>query len=660
MRILARYGLILTLVIVLHGLCRISGALPFFDFRCYDLLAGRPEAPFTPDSAITLVVEIDEESLQRLGQWPWPRLLLAKTVELLLQQRPAAVGLDIFFPEADRTSPVQIARFYRQLLDLQVPLESFPPALIDHDRIFAAALARGPTVLPLFLQHQPTAEARPLPDSARFGPLPPDSKVPQAGALLINTPMLQQAATGSGYINAALDRDGVFRRQPLVIGYDGQLVPGLALALLRQIDPAARLLPSAPESWAPLCFDVLGRTVHTNQRGETLTRLYPATAFRRVSLARLLSGEVPADLASGKIVLIGATAAGLFDQYITPAGEVLPGVFVHAALLENLLRGVSLYQPDSAPQLAFGLSLVLSLVLVWLVLQHRYLLSWITYLGGVCGTVLFAWLLLRQGVYVALGYFLLPFSFLFFLVSLFFAVLHYVERKRFLEDLGAAHSATIDSMTMVAESRDIETGCHIQRTKEYVRLLANQLLCQGLFSRQLSPHVIDLLFRAAPLHDIGKVGIPDEILRKPARLTDAETAIMRSHVTIGYRVIQNAINSYNKTNEFLSIAANIAYSHHEKWDGSGYPQGLRGEQIPLEARLMALADVYDALTSRRCYKDIFPFEEAEELILAERDRHFDPRIVDAFALLRPAFREVACRYRASEQEQRLAARAQLA
>ncbi|MDD3343766.1 MAG: HD domain-containing protein [Sulfurospirillaceae bacterium] len=248
---------------------------------------------------------------------------------------------------------------------------------------------------------------------------------------------------------------------------------------------------------------------------------------------------------------------------------------------------------------------------------------------------------LSLSLYPSIGYFLLPFSFLFFIISLFFAVLHYVERKRFLEDWGEAHSATLDNMTMVAESRDVETGAHIVRTKEYVKILAEYLYKNGFFKDQLNAHIIDLMYRAAPLHDIGKVGIPDLILQKKGRLDEEEMQVMKQHALIGGKIIENAINSHNKTNEFLIIAANITHTHHEKWDGTGYPKGLKGEDIPLEGRLMALSDVYDALISKRCYKEAMDFEKAEEIIIQGKGTHFDPLIVQAFKELKDQFREIA-------------------
>ena len=620
---------VFAVTLALHLLIWFSGAIPFFDYRFFDVLSSAKTSPSALSAKSTVVVEIDEESLRQAGQWPWPRIVTARLLQQILLQKPAVVGFDIFFPEADRTSPVQIRSFYQDLLGTDVQLTGVPAELEDHDRVFARVLQSGPTVLPVFLLSAALADQSP--GSDRRG-------------ILSNTPVLQAAASGSGFINAAVDSDGVFRRQPLLAKAGQQEIPSLVLAMLRQIDPDLEI-NSPQNSWQPYRISFADRRLRANSRGEVLNLLYARESFSRISAAQLLNGQADADLLTGKLVLIGASAAGLYDQYMTPRGNVLPGVFAHAALLENLLQGKSLYQPEFSKDLGMLFSCLLSLLIVWLVFGRRYLLSWGLYLAISLAVLLFGWLMLEQGLYLSVGYFLTPFSFLFFSISLFFAVLHYVERKRFLEELDAAHSATIDSMTMVAENRDLETGAHILRTKEYVKLLAEAMARNGYYSAYLTPYIIDLLYRAAPLHDIGKVGIPDAILQKPGPLDGQELQIMRSHVSIGQSIIENAINSYNKTNEFLTIAANITCSHHEKWDGSGYPLGLAGDRIPIEGRMMALADVYDALISRRCYKEPYTFQQAEVIIGQDAGKHFDPELVRIFMDLRTAFRIIAEKHR---------------
>lgn len=213
----------------------------------------------------------------------------------------------------------------------------------------------------------------------------------------------------------------------------------------------------------------------------------------------------------------------------------------------------------------------------------------------------------------------------------------------------AIQDVTILAMASLAETRDNETGNHIRRTQHYVKALAEALKTHPRFASQLDDDTIALLFKSAPLHDIGKVGIPDHILLKPGRYEPAEFAIMKRHPALGLEAIKHAEQQLGTTVEFLKLAKEIAYGHHEKWDGSGYPQGLVGEAIPLSARLMALADVYDALISRRVYKEGMPHEQAAAIIAEGRGSHFDPDVVDAFLQIEQTFITIANRYRDSDQ-----------
>lgn len=204
--------------------------------------------------------------------------------------------------------------------------------------------------------------------------------------------------------------------------------------------------------------------------------------------------------------------------------------------------------------------------------------------------------------------------------------------------------ATIRALAHLAEIRDSETGNHILRTEGYVRLLATRLKDHPRFSATLDDRYVKLLTRSAPLHDIGKVGIPDQILRKPGRLGSEEWTTMQTHARLGAEAIEQAERDLETPLAFLSLAKEIAHWHHEHWDGTGYPDGLVGERIPIAARLMALADVFDALISPRAYKAPVPFEEARELIAAQRGRHFDPDVTDAFLADFDEFVRVAKRY----------------
>ena len=222
------------------------------------------------------------------------------------------------------------------------------------------------------------------------------------------------------------------------------------------------------------------------------------------------------------------------------------------------------------------------------------------------------------------------------------------EVYRRTREVQAIQDVAIFSIASLAETRDNETGNHIRRTQYYVKALAIKLRDHPRFAGYLTDHVIDLLFKSAPLHDIGKVGIPDKILLKPGKLTPEEFEIMKTHTTLGRDAIEQAERQLGTPVEFLKLSKEIAYSHQEKWDGSGYPEGLAGDGIPVSARLMAVADVYDALISRRVYKPAFPHERAVEMIAEGRGRHFDPDVTDAFMEIREEFRTIAKRFADSD------------
>ncbi|MBL7091403.1 two-component system response regulator [Acidovorax sp.] len=227
---------------------------------------------------------------------------------------------------------------------------------------------------------------------------------------------------------------------------------------------------------------------------------------------------------------------------------------------------------------------------------------------------------------------------------------HFLEqevanRTRAMAEL---QDATIRAMASLAETRDNETGNHIRRTQHYMEALARDLQNHPRFKDELTDAAIETIFKSAPLHDIGKVGIPDRILLKPGKLTPEEFEIMKTHTTLGRDAIIAAETGTTQDNPFFRYAKEIAYSHQEKWDGSGYPEGLVGNTIPLSARLMAVADVYDALISERVYKPSYSHEQAVKIIRDGRGSHFDPDMVDAFLALSEEFRRIAQQFADAE------------
>jgi len=215
------------------------------------------------------------------------------------------------------------------------------------------------------------------------------------------------------------------------------------------------------------------------------------------------------------------------------------------------------------------------------------------------------------------------------------------EVKRRMQENEIIQNVSIRALAHLAETRDPETGEHILRTQSYVKLLAKQLQSHPLFKETLTERYINILTKSAPLHDIGKVGIPDIVLLKPGALNDQEWEVMKTHSAIGAHAIEMTEDDLSQPIEFLTIAKEIAHWHHERWDGSGYPDGLAGNDIPLSARIMAVADVFDAVATKRVYKAAFSLEEAKGIIISGRGNHFDPDIVDAFIELFDEFCVVA-------------------
>ncbi|MBI1317503.1 MAG: response regulator [Candidatus Hydrogenedens sp.] len=219
-----------------------------------------------------------------------------------------------------------------------------------------------------------------------------------------------------------------------------------------------------------------------------------------------------------------------------------------------------------------------------------------------------------------------------------YSQLEYCLREQ-LEETSRAQLATIFALSKLAESRDPETGQHLERMREYCRALLVYLSKDPRFANVVTESFINVVYQASPLHDIGKVGIPDHVLLKPGRLTPEEHDIIKTHTTIGAETLRHVDRQFPGSG-FLKVGIQIAQSHHERWDGAGYPEGLSGTTIPLSARVLAVGDVYDALTSKRCYKEAFTHERSREIIVEGSGTAFDPDIVEAFLAIEDEFRGI--------------------
>ncbi len=211
-----------------------------------------------------------------------------------------------------------------------------------------------------------------------------------------------------------------------------------------------------------------------------------------------------------------------------------------------------------------------------------------------------------------------------------------------------SREVTIFALAKLAESRDPETGAHLDRVRNYCRLLAQNMAANPAFSDQIDGEFIRLIYATSPLHDIGKVGIPDHVLLKPGLLNESEYAIMKTHAELGAETLGAALDQFPQA-KFLRMACDIAATHHERWDGSGYPKGLRGNEIPLCGRIVAVADVYDALCSRRVYKEAYCHSVARSIISEAAGKQFDPEVVSAFLASEEQFLAIRDRFSSDQQ-----------
>ncbi|HCU69350.1 MAG TPA: metal-dependent phosphohydrolase [Desulfomicrobium sp.] len=635
-------GVIVTVCVMLLGIFR-PDLYVHVEHKAFDVLFSQTR--LREPGPVPVLVSIDDKALNLLGQWPWPRVTLAGVISRLREAGVRNVVLDLVLSNRDQTSPRVVLESLLKSPDLARTMAGRPQVEVDFDHALAQSLASVPTVLGYKLLFSPTAEQcpcilRPLQTDAI---VPPSFRLHEAQSVICALPALARTAVSGGFINAAHDLDGAIRRVPLMALHESNLLPGLTLAMVRLAEGKDAVLGNDQDGG----FVQLGRNrIHTDDRGNMLLRFRgPSGTFETISAAEILEGPLP-DL-SGRVAIVGPTAAGLGDNHVTPLDRSFPGIEIHATALDNILQNDFLRRPSWAVGAEAVSVMVLGVLSTLLIIIGGPL----TCVAGLVAGSLGLWSASLWLLDVP-GYWLSPLPAVFVLV-LNLAVLSLIkygieEHKLRIRSQQLLHTqdAIILGLTSLAETRDPETGGHIRRTQEYVRALAQRLARQPKYRNVLTPVTIELLYKCAPLHDIGKVGIADSILLKPDRLTDEEFTEMQRHTILGADTLADAARhtTHGAEQSFLALARDIAVSHHEKWDGSGYPYGLAGEEIPLGGRLMALADVYDALVTKRVYKEAMTHEEAVEIITQGRGVHFDPAVVDAFLESETRFRDILTRY----------------
>ena len=603
-----------------------------------------------------LIVDIDEASLAAYGQWPWPRYLVARLLNEIDQAGAAAIALDMIFAGPDRAVLSGVSSEMKRGPGVDFSIKKNLPAKFqDSDAVLAQSLGKGPFVLGYSFNYDENfySDATPLhPLNVILRGTPelplPLTHGPVPRGIIENLPALSQAAPASGFLNALSDCDGVLRRVPLIINFRERYYPSLALAALMKARSEDQALLNVYKGQIESLS--LGRlTVPLDGNGNLLIFYHgKRNQYKYISASAVLTGQFARAKFKNKIVLVGATATGLHDFHVTPLDSYYPGVEVHATIIDNLLQGVFLSRPTwirgAELALLLGVGFTTSLFLAW----ARPWMSALYFCGVGLGLWSGSFFLLRDQ-----GLFLDPLYAMVVMVVnfIFLTLLKYWWEERSLikrnHDLLMAQDTTILSLTALAETRDDETGGHILRTQNFVKVVAEYLASRPKYKDKLDKEGIDLLYRTAPLHDIGKVGVLDRILLKRGQLTSMEFAEIREHARIGRDILVKAearLPEESGGRSFLSVARELAYTHHEKWDGSGYPRGLKGENIPLAGRLMALADIYDVLISRKRYKPAFSHAKARAVISNLRGTHLDPDIVDAFLALEKVFSEIVERF----------------
>jgi len=608
---------------------------PFFerlDDVTYDVIV-RSSAT-RPTAGRVVIVDIDERSLSEVGQWPWRRDVMGRLITALGTAGASAIAIDVMFAEPDRRGGAG---------DGEVSDSAPDRALADVLRASGVVLGYGLTFDPggpnarrCILHPIPVAVVQP-PDAQDAEPFF------HATGAVCNIPVLGAAASRSGFLNAAPDTDGILRRAPLLAGLGGRIYPSLAhtvyAATTGARDPALRVstVNAATLTVGDLAVPLDGKSnLLLAFRGKKRT-------FPYVAAVDVLNGTAGSDALRGKIVLVGTTALGTREVVATPLDTQFVGVEVQATAIDNLLQRDFVHRPALGSALDVLIA-VFAAGAVALLVAYSGVTAGLLAAGGLILVSCWGstWLLGSQRVFVSP---LPPLVGVAITLAVTTLARFTVERSRAARasfEKTAAQRLMVQALLSLTEVRDAETGRHSLRTQQYTRLLADALSTHPRFRDYLTGDRIDLLSRLAPLHDIGKVGIPDAILNKPGRLTPEEAAEMRRHPELGREVIIRAESRVGVRDDVtLQMAKDIVYTHHERWDGTGYPRGLRGTDIPVEGRIMAVVDVYDAAHARSLYHPCLPHEETVKLITQGRETHFDPDVVDAFLTVSKAFEDIS-------------------
>ena len=625
-RLILLCGLVPTLAVAVLSLVR-PDFLTRLEYSVYDRLV-RAATPKAPDGRI-VIVDVDERSLSTIGQWPWHRDTMAVLLGNIRALGASTIGVDVIFAEPDRGAG-----------------EDRHP-----DAALAQTLRDGRVVLGYALRFdgepdQPELGNACAPNSLGLAVVQSrgdDDPYFNATGAVCSLPELTAAAGAQGFLNAAPDSDGILRRAPLLLRFGEGTYPSLALATVAALT-GTRDVSLRVEDANTTTLAVNGQRVPLDGKSNLLVRYRGRKhTFPYVSAADIMQGRVAPGTFAGKLVMVGTTALGTREVVATPLDTLFAGVEVQATIADNLLQGDFIGRPEHATGLEALAVLVLGVLATLLV--RRAGSTWGA--AGAAVMMIAAWggavaLLSAWGVFLSPLYPSLGLAAAFAAVTVAGMTAERRRADRAGREKADSQRLMVQTLLSLTGIRDAETGRHSQRTQRYARALATQLATHPTFRQALTPDRIELFASLAPLHDIGKVGVPDRVLSKPGPLTPDETREMRRHPEYGRDVIEKAEREAGVHDDVaLTLAKDIVYTHHEKWDGEGYPRRLRGTAIPIAGRLMAVVDVYDALTTRRVYRMPVSHDEAVAIIAETSGTHFDPAVVEAFLEVSAVFQQLS-------------------
>lgn len=556
------------------------------------------------------VLGIDEYSINSLGKWDqWSRLGITNLVEKLNKNEensPAAIGIDaMYFDKTDNETDTKLVN-----------------ALSKVDNVVIGSQ--------IVFEKQPMTDDKNL-ASSNFN------------VKSYNEPFdkLKQKIS-YGFLNILADNDGVIRKSLHEIDINGNKEYSFAYQIYKKYALRNNL--------------TINNNIKLNKYNQWSIDFSanPGEYYNNYSVAKVLNGEIPTDIFKDKIVLIGAYVQELNDQYYTSNSKVekMYGVEINGNVIQNLIESKTKYEVPMIGQL-FG---IIAIIAILYIVSSNLKLKYINILCIVYYIVyiLFACYLYKLGYRLSLVYnLLIPIAIYIivlaekYVVDLLTIIKLRKDAKEHNKEIENAYQFLYDSLVNITAFKSHETGEHLIRTKQYMLLLTKEYGKKYNVPEFKDEKILREITTATTLHDIGKVGIPDAILHKPGKLTEEEFEVIKTHTTIGVKMLENS-NAKGLTDETLKYARDIINYHHEKWNGKGYPEGLSGENIPLVARIMAVCDVYDALISKRAYKDKMSFDETENIILSESESSFDPKIVAVFNDNKNMMRNIAKSFGASE------------